>query len=53
MKMHAGEMNNGSDQRAHGGIFSVPSGETITPAGSLPIYVGAGRSFSRQPLSIW
>ena len=27
-KMHAGEANNGSDQRAHGAKFSVASGET-------------------------
>ena len=33
MKMHAGEMKNGSDQRAHGGIFSVSNGETSMSAG--------------------
>jgi hypothetical protein len=31
--MHAGEMKNSSDQRAHGDIFYAPSGETSTPAG--------------------
>ncbi|MFR3483012.1 MAG: hypothetical protein ACLTXL_05695 [Clostridia bacterium] len=31
--MHAGEASNGSDQRAHGGIFYAPSGETSMTAG--------------------
>ena len=31
--MHAGEMNNGSDQRAHGDIFYAPSSETTMTAG--------------------
>ena len=31
--MHAGKMKNGSDQRAHGGIFYAPSGETSMTAG--------------------
>ena len=34
MKMHAGKMKNGSDQRARGDIFYAPSSETSTPAGN-------------------
>ena len=33
--MHAGEANNGSDQRAHGAKFSAANGETTMPAGIL------------------
>ena len=31
--MHAGEMKNSKGQRAHGGIFYAPSGETSMTAG--------------------
>ncbi|WP_283243962.1 hypothetical protein [Bianquea renquensis] len=31
--MHAGEASNGKGQRAHGGIFYSPSGETTMSAG--------------------
>ncbi|WP_283244025.1 hypothetical protein [Bianquea renquensis] len=31
--MHAGEIKNGSGQRAHGGKFPAGSGETTMPAG--------------------
>ncbi|MBC8543550.1 hypothetical protein [Bianquea renquensis] len=31
--MHAGEANNGSDQRAHGTKFSAASAKTTMPAG--------------------
>ena len=49
--MHAGGAKNSSGQRAHGDKFHAGTAETNTPAGSLPIYVEAGQSFSRRPLS--
>ncbi|MFQ9799868.1 MAG: hypothetical protein ACLR23_14030 [Clostridia bacterium] len=58
-KIPAGMMKKGRRPACKGGKFLAVTVETIMPtkkqneksppAGSLPIYVGAGRSFSRQP----